>query len=165
MSKHVKTIVAAAAEFIEWDAATAVVEAEGEAIGARYAEWALEDRQRVDAVIVATMAEEAKVGTHNRTRAHAYHGTLVAEFKEGTEWNMRLSRVRKHLFAAEQAKKAPQKRGGNAANNAAKKPEFTMENLLPSVSAFVELVSKGEKISAAQKKEIRHAANLLLELL
>lgn len=161
MSKHVKTIVAAATELLVWDAATQTTHDEGKTLAAKYANWPLDARQKIDELIVKAFADMAGVEVGTRERAHKLHGNIVATFPKGDKHLMRLTRVRKVLFAAEKGE--GHTRSGNAGSGVAK---LSFEKLLPSVGSFVKkIAASGEKITAAQKKEIRHAANLLLGLL
>ena len=168
MSKHVKTIVAAATEILSWEAASHTVHAEGKALAEKYAAWPLDARQKIDELLVRAYADMAGVQVTQREKAGKMpYCLLVAQWKKDAKGiitnpeAMRLSRVRGILFATEKDKPAARGEKKQEKNGLV----LTVENLLPNVSAFVELVSKGEKISAAQKKEIRHAANLLLELI
>ena len=167
MSKHVKTLSAIGSAIASWSNGVTASAVARKTLLAQCAKLSLVEKQRVDAELVNYYAAQAGVGVKEREKAHALFCALVPAWEKNEKGQvsnpaaMALSRARGVLFAAE--KDTPAARGTKKAEKSA--PAFTLENLLPSVSAFVDLISKGEKISAAQKKEIRHAANLLLELL
>ena len=167
MSKHVKTLSAIGSAIASWsNGVTASTEAR-KALLVQCTKLSLIEKQRVDLELVNYYAAQAGVGVKEREREHALFCASVPAWEKNAKGQvshpaaMALSRARGVLFAAEKNKPAARGEKKQEKNG----PVITMENLLPSVSAFVELVSKGEKISAAQKKEIRHAANLLLELI
>jgi len=167
MSKHVKTLSAIGSAIASWsNGVTASTEAR-KALLAQCTKLSLVEKQRVDLELVNYYAMQAGVGVKEREREHALFCASVPAWEKNAKGQvshpaaMALSRARGVLFAAEKDKPAARGEKKQEKNGLV----LTVENLLPNVSAFVELVSKGEKISAAQKKEIRHAANLLLELI
>ena len=168
MSKHVKTLSAIGSAIASWSNGVTASAAARKTLLAQCAKLSLVEKQRVDCELVNYYAAQAGVGVKEREKAHAlFCGSVPAWEKneKGQVSNpaaMALSRARGVLFAAE--KDTPAARGTKKAEKSA--PAFTLENLLPGVGNFVEkIAASGEKISAAQKKEIRHAATLLLGLL
>lgn len=168
MSKHVKTIVAAATEILSWEAASHTVHAEGKALAEKYAAWPLDARQKIDELLVRAYADMAGVQVTQREKAGKMpYCLLVAQWKKDAKGiitnpeAMRLSRVRGILFATEKDK--PAARGEKKQE---KNAALDVETLLPSVGNFVEkFAAAGFKLNAAQKREVRQAATLLLGLL
>lgn len=166
MSKHVKTLSAIGSAIASWSNGVTASAAARKTLLAQCAKLSLIEKQRIDCELVNYYAAQAGVGVKEREKAHAlFCGSVPAWEKneKGQVSNpaaMALSRARGVLFAAEKGEAAPR------TSNAAGVAKLSFEKLLPSVSAFTEHVqASGEKISAAQKKEIRHAATLLLGLL
>ena len=167
MSKHVKTLSAIGSAIASWSNGVTASSEARKTLLVQCAKLSLVEKQRVDVELVNYYAAQAGVGVKEREREHALFCASVPAWEKNAKGQvshpaaMALSRARGVLFAAEKDKPAARGEKKQEKNGLV----LTVENLLPNVSAFVELVSKGEKISAAQKKEIRHAANLLLELL
>ena len=164
MSKHVKTLSSIGSAIASWSNGVTASAVARKALLVQCAKLSLVEKQRVDAELVGYYAMQAGVGVKEREKAHALFCSSVPAWEKNEKGQvsnpaaMALSRARGVLFAAE--KKPPVEReGGGVA-------KLSFEKLLPSVSGFVEkITASGEKITAAQKKEIRHAATLLLGLL
>lgn len=164
MSKHVKTLSAIGSAIASWSNGVTASAAARKTLLTQCAKLSLVEKQRVDVELVNYYAAQAGVGVKEREKAHKlYCGSVPAWEKndKGQVSNpaaMALSRARGVLFAAE--KDAPAARGGSGV------AKLSFEKLLPSVGSFVKkIAASGEKITAAQKREVRQAATLLLGLL
>ncbi|MBK7793971.1 MAG: hypothetical protein IPJ62_16765 [Betaproteobacteria bacterium] len=170
MSKHVKTIVAAATEILSWEAASHTVHAEGKALAEKYAAWPLDARQKIDELLVRAYADMAGVQVTQREKAGKMpYCLLVAQWKKDAKGiitnpeAMRLSRVRGILFATEKAEHAPQKRSGKG-STAPKAVSITIDNVLQFAEKRLALLPK-EPISKTERAAIRQAMSLLASLL
>lgn len=168
MSKHVKTLSAIGSAIASWSNGITASAVARKTLLVQCAKLSLVEKQKIDCELVGYYASQAGVGVKEREKAHALFCSSVPAWEKNEKGQvshpaaMALSRARGVLFAAE--KDAPAARGPKQTGK--KAPSFTLENLLPGVGSFVEkFAASGEKITAAQKKEIRHAATLLLGLL
>jgi len=165
MSKHAKTLTAIGTALAHWSNSVTINEIGRKAVLAQCEGLTLAEKQHVDGELVAYYAGVAGVEVRARDKAHPlFCGSAPAWERndKGTVSHpaaMALSRARGVLFAVEKAASG----GAGARVKKASTPKFTMETLLPSVGDFIESMG-GEKISAAQKREVRQAAALLLSL-
>jgi len=157
MSKHVKTLSVIGSAIASWSNTVEAAAITRKALAAQCEKLTLIEKQRVDEELVSYYATQAGVGVKQREKASAKFCHLVpvwplnAKGKPEHPAMMALSRARGVLFGTKKA--SPQKAA----------PKFTMETLLPGVGAFIESMN-GEKINAAQKRDVRQAAALLLSL-
>jgi hypothetical protein len=168
MSKHVKTLSAIGSAIASWSNGITAADVARKALVAQCTKLSLVEKQKIDAELVNYYADKAGVGVKTREKAHALFCDVVPAWKKNEKGQvtnpaaMALSRARGVLFAAE--KGDTHKRSGKA--GAASLPKLSTENIGPTIGAFVERFTiGGEKINAAQKKEIRHAITMLTALL
>jgi len=164
MSKHVKTLSVIGSAIASWSNGVTASAMQRETLLAQCESLTLIEKQRVDEELVNYYAKQAGVGVKQREKAHAlYCGSVPAWEKndKGQVTNpaaMALSRARRGVLFAKETY-TPAARGAKKASG----PKFTMETLLPGVGAFIESMN-GEKINAAQKRDVRQAVALLLSL-
>jgi hypothetical protein len=164
MSKQMRTLSVIGSAIASWSNGVTASATQRKALLAQCEALTLIEKQRIDEELVNYYAKQAGVGVKQREKAHAlFCGSVPAWEKndKGQVANpaaMALSRARGVVFAKE--KDTPAARGAKKTSG----PKFTMETLLPGVGAFIESMN-GEKISAAQKREVRQAATLLLGLI
>lgn len=168
MSKHVKTLSVIGSAIASWSNGVTASAVARKTLLAQCAKLSLVEKQKIDCELVGYYAQQAGVGVKEREKAHALFCGSVPAWEKNEKGQvshpaaMALSRARGVLFAAE--KDTPAARNTKKAEK--KAPSFTLENLLPGISHLVtQYTTEGTKLNAAQKKEIRHAANLLLELI
>ena len=167
MSKHVKTLSTIGSAIASWSNSITAADVARKALVAQCAKLSLVEKQRVDVELVNYYADKAGVGVKTREKAHALFCNVVPAWEKNEKGQvtnpaaMALSRARGVLFAAE--KGDAHKRGSS---NGTSVPKLTTENISPTIGAFVERFTiGGEKINAAEKKQIRHAITMLTALL
>ena len=168
MSKHVKTLSVIGSAIASWSNGITASAAARKTLLAQCEKLTLVEKQRVDGELVGYYALQAGVGVKSREKAHALFCDSVPAWEKNEKGQvshpaaMALSRARGVLFAKE--KDTPAARGTKNAAKTPKAPKFTLETLLPSIGDLVASIGDG-KISAAQKREVRQAATLLLGLI
>ncbi len=167
MSKHVKTLSAIGSAIASWSNGVTASSEARKALLAQCTKLSLIEKQRIDLELVNYYAAQAGVGVKEREREHALFCASVPAWEKNAKGQvshpaaMALSRARGVLFAAEKDK--PAARGEKKQE---KNAALDVETLLPSVGNFVEkFAAAGFKLNAAQKREVRQAATLLLGLL